>query len=213
MWTEAIKHAKAGGKIWFNVPEGGRPATLYTNFPSVIKGLKFRGAKALEMDRMENGKIYMGTITNPGNVQKMKDNGFLVLPVAATEEFCKRNVKDIRRHEIVDNDLRRNKHLVNSGMVPGFVHLPCKALQVLIDASDGKYDLQPEHVKEDSQLEGVAIESWELELGNSSPPSSVDNRIDCTDGAASTEPTVEDQSTQDGALDNEENGEGSGSGF
>jgi hypothetical protein len=213
VWTEAIEHAKAGGKIWFNVPEGGRPATLYTDYPAVIKGLKFRGSQKLELDRMENGQIYMGTITNPSNVQRMKDNGFLVLPVAATEQFCKNNVKDIRRHEAVDNDLRRNKYLVNSGMVPGFVHLPCKALQVLIDASEGKYDLQPEHVEEETQGDDVAVEPWELELGASSPPNNVDDRIDCTDGAASAEPTAEDQSTQDGALDNEEDGEGSGSGF
>jgi hypothetical protein len=213
VWNEAIKHARAGGKIWFNVAEGGRPASLYTEFPSVIKGLKFRGSKTLELDRMENGRIYMGTITNPSNVQRLKDNGFLVLPVATSEQFCKNNIKDIKRHEIVDNDIRRNKHLVNSGMAPGFVHLPCKALQILIDASDGKYDFQPEHVQEDKHAESVAAEAWELELEALSTSATVDNRIDCTDEAVSVEPTAEDQSTQDGAPDNEDDAEEDGSGF
>jgi hypothetical protein len=88
------------------------------------------------MSKLPEGRFQVGTITGNKAIETLKENQFMVVGVAGTERYYRNNIGDEAEVSKALEDHSRLARLRSSGIIHGFVNLPCPALGFVCNTAE-----------------------------------------------------------------------------
>jgi len=136
LWTKIIDHIGKGGKLFVQCIRDIIPDKFWTENKSAAKSVIFRGNSKIDFSKFhEDGVVHFGYIANPVEINRMINNGWMIVAQATNVKHVKTVIhSNLDKQALALGDLAQIQRLYEQHkIISGFINMPCDALKRVLD--------------------------------------------------------------------------------